>query len=425
MSRFTRHFQQVVGSPAVVRAVGEAFFFLGGFRRSSRSEPPPPDGKILVIKLDAVGDFVLATPFLRELRGSFPRASITLIVRPSVLNLAETCPYVNEVRAFQCNHIVGKFLWLRRHWAALRYARQWLWPRRFDLAICPRWSADRDHAAFLCYFSGAPRRVGASEFVNAQKREANRGYDRFFTELVEGSGAMHEVERNAQILRAAGGRTRDDRCELWVTAEDHRRAEELLAALPARGESPLVALGLGASMLRKVWPASSFARLASELRRRTGARFILIGGPGEEHLGATFCRDFPDPGVIDAIGKLTLRETFALLRHCDLHIGNDSGPMHLAAAAGKSVVEILPHSASGAADADGSPQRFAPWRVDQLILRPASATPPCEQECLADEPHCILSVGVEQVLDAALALIGENRKSRLVKPVAPISLECS
>jgi heptosyltransferase-2 len=110
--------------------------------------------------------------------------------------------------------------------------------------------------------------------------------------------------------------------------------------------------------------------------------------------------------VSDAIGKLTLRETFALLRHCDLHIGNDSGPMHLAAAAGRAVVEISPHPVGGAADADVAPERFAPWRTDHLILRPALATPPCTHECQADQPHCILSVGVEEVLDAALTLTG-------------------
>ena len=91
---------------------------------------------ILVVRLDKIGDFVLMSPFFRELRRNFPSARITMIVNQGIYNLAECCPYVNEVLTLPMqNKITVSGLQ-----ATLDLAKEKLWERYFNLALCPRCS---------------------------------------------------------------------------------------------------------------------------------------------------------------------------------------------------------------------------------------------------------------------------------------------
>src|SRR5512141_888224 len=117
---------------------------------------------MLVVRLDEIGDVVLMSAFLRELRRNASDASITLVVKPGTRELVERCPYVNEVLPFDWG-ASGRMATLRLRARAAAMARKELWPRRFDLALHPRWDADYYQASFLTYFSGAATRVGYSE----------------------------------------------------------------------------------------------------------------------------------------------------------------------------------------------------------------------------------------------------------------------
>ena len=87
------------GSPRVTHAVMEPFFRLAGFRRHRGIELAEAK-RILVVRLDAIGDTVLNTAFLRELRRNAPEAKIDLVVQPRVADLYKICPYVDEVHTF-------------------------------------------------------------------------------------------------------------------------------------------------------------------------------------------------------------------------------------------------------------------------------------------------------------------------------------
>ena len=402
---FSRRLQQVIGSPVVVVSVGEVCFSLLGFRGRRAALSGNRRSRILIVKLDAVGDFVLVTPFLRELRAGFPEAFITMIVKPGVKNLAETSPYVDEVRTFECR-ITGSLSWLRRHWKAFAYARRFLWRRRFDIAICPRWSADIDHAGFLAYFCGAAKRITSSELVTPEKRLLNRGYDRMFTRVVGSTAPRHDVMQNLEILRTMGVAVRATECELWLTEHDLRRSVEILERTGDGGSSAFISLGLGAGSPHRTWPLTRFVELARAIMKVFPATFVLIGGQGEQALGRAFRHEFGEDAVIDLTGRLTLRETIAILKKCRLHIGNDSGPMHLAAAAGVSAVEISCHPLTGAPDADNSPIRFGPWGVDSAIVQPPYPLGNCVRQCERPEPHCVLSVSVQDVFKAVTQLLG-------------------
>jgi len=386
--------------------LGEPLFQFLGMRHERRPIDLSEVRRVLVVRLDEVGDLIMTTPFLRELRRNIPRAWITLVVQPHTYNLVERCPYVNEVVTYDKGPDVSGWR-SRRHWRALVLAWKHLWHRRFNLAIVPRWDADRFHASVLAYFSGAPWRLGYSEKLTYQKRQGTRGYDRLFTHVMHGNGPKHEVERNLHVIRRMGWRVHQKHLEIWLGPEDERFAEAVLARNDVRPEDPLVAFGPGAGIPGRMWPVQNFAELGSWLRDEFDVRILIVGGEGEEPLGRELERRLGDT-VIDVVGQTTLRQAAALLKRCHLYCGNDSGPMHLAAAAGLAVVELSRHPKCGAPSHENSPTRFGPWNVRSTVIQPERPTFPCTDHCGVNRrAHCILNIAVDRVKQSCSVLLSE------------------
>ena len=351
--------------------------------------------RILVLRLDEIGDVVLTTPFLRELRRNAPKAWITLIVNPVTWNLVEFCPHVNEVLLFDCR-FNGRLARLWRHGRAFAFARKHLWPRRFVLAMVPRWGADYSDATLLAYFSGAAWRVAYSEHLHAAKARLNRGYDRLLTKALESTELKHQVEWNLDFLLPLGGEINDRRLELWLTEDDRAFARKILAAHGVQGDELLVAFAPGAGAGRRCWPLERWIELGRRLNREFEPRLVLVGSKQERELGV--CVEKALGGtVINLVGRATLRQTSAILERCSLTVSSDSGPMHLAAAAGSAVVEISCHPRGGDPNHFNSPSQFHPWGVPYIALRPEPAIPSCRNSCNFEVPHCILGIEVETV----------------------------
>ncbi|MCC7104924.1 MAG: glycosyltransferase family 9 protein [Chloroflexi bacterium] len=405
-------------SPALAVTFGEPIFRLLG-RRQARDAAAPQ--RILVLRLDEIGDVVLSTGFLRELRRSFPNAWITLVVGSPALNLVEHCPDIDETLAFSAGrHGIWRLPF--RHWLAISFAVRQLLPRRFDLAICPRWDLDTYHASFVAYFSGAPRRVGYSSLHRGAGAGIMPRLDLLLTDAVRDERPLHEAVRGLNLVRWLGGTVQAEHLELTVAAEDGAFRLDQATDGDGRPAGPWIALVVGAGNAMRTWPVERFATLAEWAIRTQGARVVLIGGPGEEDLGRALTRRVRDR-VVDLTGRLTLRQTAVVLSQCQLCIANDTGPMHLAAAAGVPVVEISCHPANGAPMHARDPRRFAPWAVPHLVVRPARARPPCDESCrLLGSPHCILEVPVAAVQQAAAELLELRRAGQLAPSLNRLKL---
>src|ERR1700722_11575791 len=151
--------------------------------------------RILVVKLDRIGDVILALPFLRELRRRFPNARISLVTDKRVCNLLENNPYVDEFFSVTCKDWSPSSPTSR--WkdllAACFFAVTRLWWRQFDLAITLSWDTDNHYAGAIAYLSGAPKRLGYSEQTNEVKRVANANYDLLYTHVLNEPAGKHEV----------------------------------------------------------------------------------------------------------------------------------------------------------------------------------------------------------------------------------------
>jgi heptosyltransferase-2 len=377
--------------------------------RADASAPPPDvplpaavrDARtILVVALAEAGDMVLLSVFVRGLRRLAPSAHVTLVCPPAARVLYEHSTDVDEVLAYDAaaRRILRPLILPRR---ARAFARREL-AKRFDVAVVPRWETDHHLASLIALFSRSARRVGHSEQAHARKRTLNAGFDTLFTDVVRSVGVAHEVERELDMLRALGDATPRRELALALTEADRARAAEALRSIT--GEGPLVAFGIGAAHAKRRWSREGFAQVGTELRRRHGARFVVVGGPTDVRAQSELLAALGEDAV-GVAGALTLRESAAVLERCQLFIGNDSAPMHLAAAAGVPCVEISCHPADGDPLHNNAPERFGPWGVPSLVVRPTAAVPPCDSACDAHEAHCILAVSPASVVDAAERLL--------------------
>jgi len=103
-----------------------------------------------------------------------------------------------------------------------------------------------------------------------------------------------------------------------------------------------------------------------------------------------------------------LRKVCALLEHCDLFIGNDSGSAHLAGAMNCKTIVISRHPSGGDPNHANSPIRFAPYCDQVRVLQPAAGLDACKAECLSAAPHCIKAVSVEQAVAAAREMLRDT-----------------
>ena len=387
-----------VASPRTTRMLSAPFL-----RRSAAATSVKDARSILVVRTDSIGDLILMSPFLRELRRSNAAAWISLVVDRRFMNLVETCPYVNEVLPFDLGN-QGRTGSLALHRRALRLGRTRFWKRAFDLALLPRWDVDYYHAAFIALFSRARERVGYTEKVSQLKARLNRDYDGLFTRKLNGQEAKHEVEHNLDFLRAVGGTIRDDSLELWLTPEDREVAQARLSSNGVDSSDLLIGLAPGAGYPRRLWPIGRFIELGRYLQREHAARLLIVGGPEDRERGERLKKEL-GAAAINFAGETTLRQTAALLEHTRLVVANDSGPMHVAAAAGAAVVEISCHPATGEHNHSNSPTRFRPWTEEYAVLQPPGASTPCEAGCEWHEAHCILNVSCDIVKEAVTSIL--------------------
>lgn len=389
--------------------LGEPFFWLLGLRSIRNKIDIGQIRRILVTRIDEIGDMILTTPFLRELRNNTPSAWITLVVSPKVYNLVEHCPYVDEILTYDGSLGKGSLKEkLLRRLRTLGFAYLYLLKRRFDLAILPRWFVDFYDGSFLIYFSGAKKRIAYTEYTSSYKSKKNKNYDKLFTHIINDATIRHEVQNNLKIINFLGGEVSSDNLEVWINDNDRNLAQSILTKKNIKQENFLIGIGPGSRVLRKQWPVERFLELINWLLNEIDTRIILFGDKNEACLGQYIAqylkKDFTSR-VMDLVGKATLRQTAAFLTHCKLYIGNDTGLIHIASAVKVPIIEISSWAKSASPRSHFSSYFYTPWKTQSIIVNPDEPTPPCREYCVFHRPHCILQVRVEDVKEAVRGML--------------------
>ncbi|MDA8423629.1 MAG: lipopolysaccharide heptosyltransferase II [Nitrospiraceae bacterium] len=350
--------------------------------------------KILVMRYRFIGDTVLTVPFLRNLRRAEPDAFIAWMVAPGSSDVVKGIPYVDEMIYWDPVTIHadsrGAHRTLSAKFAFLRDLRR----HHFDKVYVLKRSLSSAIMAWLC---GAPKRVGFD----------TEGRGMFLTTRVPYHHNQHEVKNFLNILKADGITVTDDFLEIWTNPDEEKRVLSLLTGAGIDLAQGIAAIHPFSAVRQRGWPFENFAELAGRISRETGLRPVILGGPGDIQEFDKVRHLFGN-GIIDLVGKCNLRETIALLRQCALFVGNDSGIMHLAAAAGTPLVALF---------GPQSPVKFGPWSDCAKVIYQGLPCSPCRQKFFSEcepsprgRPACMEAISVEEVFQESVKISEQGRK---------------
>ena len=390
----------------------EPAFQVEGFRPQAEEKVQ----RIIVVRLDEIGDCVLTSPFLRELRRAYPQVQIDFLVKKGVYSLMEFCPHVNHVMIAEGlppsgSTIDAYFSWIRQFCERL-------WPQHYDLCIVPRWDIDETYTLMLAYFCGAWKRVGFGENCYPLKAVQDAGMNNFLTRpVLTPVHVVHEVEKSLFLLRAGLGiHPMSAKLELWLTKSD---ADAVQSRLQAAGIlRPYIAVAVGTREARKTYPAKMLVKALLGLP--SDVPFVLLGGLGEEAAGRTVAEALQEAGrqVLDLVGQTPLRQSAALVAMARLYMGGDTGLTHIAAAAKRPIVEWFCHPKSAPISVLSLLARFSPWQARAVLIQPDHAAHGCETMTAGfheiagcnsrDATHCIKNIPPEQITAAANRLLARR-----------------
>lgn len=390
----------------------EALFTANGFREST--PPPHNDVKsILVIRLDAIGDFVLTTGFIRELRLNYPSARITLVVSDFVYPLAELCPYVNRVEPFNMKSLTNDLTVVLKHLAD--FAAEKFWHEHYDLAFSVQWGSNNKPPLLMAYLSGARERIGYGyqiellHFDKLPPKEQDVNYLLLTKPVINPKEIVHEADHHLYVLQAMNLSVRSKDMELWYSAEDVQNARKLLSEINPGYMK--IAVGIGAGGGSRKYPVEQYISAFKDIVKIMNGKicFVIIGGKAEAEDARKFQLELPEGCVLNLVERTTLRETVATISQMNMFIGNDTGVMHMAAALHIPIIAVFrqPKDKDSYVPAVFSEyERFAPWRSDlSIVLRPDHTLDDCKNVniyggCKYPYPHCITQVKSGEIVEA-------------------------
>jgi heptosyltransferase-2 len=336
--------------------------------------------RILIIRTDRIGDAVLATPLVRAVRASFPNAFVAVMTRPYASAVFAGNPRLDEIIT---DDPYGRDRGTR---GMLRQARR-LRTYRFDTALL---LLPTSRLAWMLFLAGIPRRIGVGSKI----------YERLtFMRTVSREGYVplrHEADYCLDLGRAVGVVDRGLATEIFLGEEEKLAGLRLLedaGSAPGSGGARLVGIHPGSGRSSPNWRPERYADLAGKLLERGHFRIVLTGSAGEAEYSKLF-EGFPPGRVVDLVGKLELRELFAVIHHLDVLVSASTGPMHAAAALGVPTVSLFcPLPAC-------SPELWGPRGNRSITILPAAEF--CRGSCPGDPHVCDLDEGVtaETVVEA-------------------------
>ncbi len=345
--------------------------------------------RILIIRVDLIGDLVMSLTAVHALKRTYPEVEIDLLAVPSSAKVVASDPDIAQIITYDPN------IWRRpkallqwRNWRDLFALWQRLHARHYDLAI----NLFGSWASALTLLSGAQRRLGFS----------HENYPGFLTDTVTGqhwdaNDHKHEVDYCLELAQAAGATiTPEDRIpHLAVDPQAEQQVEQLLRQEGVQADKLLIACHVSSNNGQaKRWPVPYWATLIDRLIRKDGIQVVLTGAPDDIPLILEITRRMHEQPT-NLAGKTNLTQLAALYKRADLLVTGDSGPMHIAAAVGTPLIAI-----HGPTD----PALSGPVSPTATVLRSTIWCSPCYNakgpaDCRFHTTQCMKDVTPAQVYE--------------------------
>ena len=342
--------------------------------------------RILVVKLDHLGDVILATPVFSNLRQAYPDAELHALTGTWSRVVLERHPDVGKVLDYDSPAFcrTGQSTTLKQTLQLYQRLRR----EKYDLMVELR--GDR-RIVWFAFLRLTPHRLSRAALQIASKL----GLSRF--------SGTHETTRNLDVLKHADIPRPIQTVTFAVTTEDAEWASKFLAAHEINRQYPLVAIHPGSPIPLKRWLPERYAELADWLIAQKCAQVLFVGVEDEIPIG-TQIQGLMRGASINIAGETTLTQLASILHTCNVFIGNDSGPMHLAAAVDTPTIGLY---------GPGDPTRFGPIGARCQTIRRRLDCPCVESTCRFGKGGCMSQIQVAdviEVLETAEYLQLENRK---------------
>lgn len=357
--------------------------------------------QVLVMQLEDSSAVIMLSPALRALREALPDAELTLMTSLAGSQIASLLPWVDHVMVDQGVEQEGtsrRSINPREEIAYIERLRQ----QNFSIAlIFSSVSQSSTRAAFACYLAGIPYRVAFARGMTGSVLSHA---------LPPLSDDIHQVDRNLTLLRSIGILEADHKMELNIPENVENRANELLGSTGLKVNLPYTVLAPGSIGMLNQYTPDHFAAVARILSAQTEQQLVVVGTAAEAARIEPVVRVADENlygNVYSLVGKTTLSELAAIIRHASLTIANHSIYMHFA-----DVFEcpmVILHS-----ETDQVSQWMPRNASIRLLSRPAACSS-CEPVDCAYGINC-LDIRPEEVAIAALEMLTKQTYSQPDKP---------
>lgn len=290
--------------------------------------------RILIVKLSAIGDVLMATPVARALREAFPESYIAWIVERKSADVVLGNPYLDDVIVWdrvKGGHLVADTIGFFR---SLKGIRSELRARKFDVCLDLQGLL---RSAGVCLFSGAKRRVGFADGAECSVCLYTEKYD------PGPDPELNAQQRNLDLLKPLGVNSTDTTMHMPVSEDDRQFADRFFEEQGLAGEK-VVGFIPATTWVNKHWTPEGWSGVADLIGERYNARAIILGSKADVALANKICDGAQYKPVISA-GKTTLKQAGALMDKCVAVIGVDTGLLHMSVALDRPSVGLFGASA--------------------------------------------------------------------------------
>lgn len=346
--------------------------------------------KILIHLLPGIGNTLLFTPTLREIRKKFPKAEITVLVMyKASMDILKNNPNVDKLILweFQKKGHLKSFLFVLK----LRL-------NNYDVSIMP-YPANNYYYTGVSFLCGGKKRISHKYPIKKY-----RAFSFLFTNRIKLDANAHEIHENLKLLSLldVDYNKVDDKLDIYLSEENMSNARKFLKSNKISATDIVVGIHPGSSvqagMINKRWNKNNFIEAANLLAKDIKCKFLLFGGDDENDI-----KEYIKNRVANSYlaNKSNILDTAAIISRCNAFLTNDTGLMHIAAAVGTRVVVL---------EGPNDPIRTAPVGGNNLAIYLPLFCRPCYEvgnkiECRFGHYNCLKFIDVVKVVNALKSIL--------------------
>ncbi len=354
-------------------------------RRIIHNEPR----KVLIVKLNRLGDTVAFLPTIKTIRENWPGTRLTLLTTTIGKELLEDSRLVNEIWVSAIDEVKT----LSGFFRSLKTVRK----NRFDVAVAS--SDSSSFVALLFFLSSIPVRVG---FTNPK-------LSFLFNNKVRFSKKITHTELNLQIPKRLGLSVENikPKIDISISEDDKLRVLRMLDEYEIAKSDRFIVLHMGSNRPSRRWPIGRFAEVVDFLAKKYSTGIICIGGEIERKLVSSLQTLVDKDYVIDMTGKTSIKQLIYLISLATLFIGHSSGPLHIAYMVGTPTVSLWGVSSLSVWGPVWEKEKHICIQADLDCLG-------CEQfTCPKGSLECMELISVDMVISAISKLMIDDDKNQI------------